>query len=63
MSNTKAGGIKVAETNKRLYGDDYYVKIGAMGGKIKNGNKGFGSNRELAKIAGRKGGLKSRDGQ
>jgi hypothetical protein len=58
MGNTKAGGIKVAETNKRLYGDDYYVKIGALGGKIKNKNKGFGSNRELAKIAGSKGGKK-----
>lgn len=58
MSNTKAGGIKAAETNKRDHGENFYSKIGALGGKIKNKNKGFGSNRELAKIAGSKGGKK-----
>lgn len=35
-------------------------KAGRIGGKVKNPNKGFGSNRELAKVAGAKGGRISR---
>lgn len=31
--NTLEGGKLVAATNKRLYGEDYYSRIGAIGGK------------------------------
>jgi general stress protein YciG len=59
MSGTKEGGIKARETNYRKYGKDFYRKAGAIGGKLgKTG--GFYANRELAREAGRKGGLKSR---
>jgi general stress protein YciG len=61
MSGTISGGQKAAATNKDKYGSDFYQRIGAMGGK--NGRTGgFAANRELASIAGRKGGLKSRRG-
>lgn len=55
MSGTKLGGRKAAETNKARYGDDFYCKIGYVGGKKSRGG-GFAANPELAKIAGRKGG-------
>lgn len=32
MSGTKEGGKKSAATKKRKYGDDYYKRIGALGG-------------------------------
>ena len=61
MAGTKAGGRKAASTNKTKYGKDFYAEIGRKGGK--NGHTGgFASNPDLAKIAGRKGGLKSRRG-
>lgn len=59
MSGTKSGGIKAAATNKARHGDDFYKRIGTKGGK--NGTTGgFAANRELARIAGRKGGQVSR---
>lgn len=59
MSGTKAGGAKAAKTNRERHGDDFYAKIGAKGGR--NGHTGgFYTNRELAREAGRKGGLISR---
>lgn len=62
MAGTKIGGIKAATTNKQLYGKDFYKRIGKKGGQ--NGHTGgFAANRELAKIAGRKGGLISRRGR
>jgi len=55
VSGTKQGGKLAAERNKEKYGQDFYAKIGAMGGR--NGNTGgFYANRELAREAGRKGG-------
>lgn len=61
MSGTKAGGLKAAATNIEKYGDDFYKRIGQKGGS--NGHTGgFASNPALAKIAGRKGGSKSRRG-
>lgn len=63
MSNTKEGGKKVAVTNKKIHGDDYYQRIGALGGSkktVNTKNKGFGTNRELAKSAGAVGGRISR---
>lgn len=59
MPGTIAGGKAAAETNKRLYGKDFYVVIGAIGGRKSTGG-GFAANPELAREAGRKGGLKSR---
>lgn len=61
MAGTKEGGRKAALTNKAKYGTGFYAEIGRKGGK--NGHTGgFASNPELAKIAGAKGGRKSRRG-
>jgi len=59
MAGTKAGGMKAAATNKAKHGADFYAKIGAKGGKLGR-TGGFAANPELARIAGRKGGLISR---
>lgn len=59
MAGTKAGGQKAAATNKAKYGAEFYAKIGATGGK-KGRTGGFYANRELARIAGAKGGRISR---
>lgn len=61
MAGTKTGGAKAAQTNKELYGEDFYAKIGAIGGR-KGTTGGFYANRELARIAGAKGGRRSRRG-
>ncbi len=62
MAGTKEGGRKAAAKNKELYGEDFYSRIGEKGGKISR-NGGFAVNKELAREAGRKGGLKSRRGK
>lgn len=59
MAGTVHGGKAAATTNKAKYGADFYAKIGAMGGK-KGTTGGFYANRELARIAGAKGGRISR---
>jgi hypothetical protein len=59
MAGTKQGGKNAAKTNKAKYGDDFYGRIGAIGGK-KGHTGGFAANRELARIAGAKGGRVSR---
>jgi general stress protein YciG len=59
MAGTKAGGQAAAATNKKKYGPDFYAKIGAQGGK-KGKTGGFFANRELARIAGARGGRISR---
>lgn len=58
MANNHIGGIKARDKN--LARDpDFYRKIGAIGGR--NGHAGgFAANPELAKIAGAKGGKKSK---
>lgn len=62
MPGTVAGGLKCAATNKAKYGDDWYKKIGAIGGR--NGNTGgFASNHTLAQLAGAKGGHLSKRGK
>lgn len=59
MAGTQNGGKAAAATNKKKYGADFYARIGAMGGK--NGRTGgFYANRELARLAGAKGGRISR---
>lgn len=59
MAGTKAGGQKAALTNKERHGKDFYAKIGAKGGKLGR-TGGFAANRELARVAGAKGGRISR---
>jgi len=59
MAGTKAGGEAAAKTNKAKYGSDFYAKIGAAGGK-KGRTGGFYANRELARLAGARGGRVSR---
>lgn len=62
MAGTKTGGKLAAETIKAKHGADFYARIGAMGGK-KGTTGGFYANRELARIAGAKGGRNSRRGK
>jgi hypothetical protein len=58
MSGTKAGGMKAAMKNLQRE-PNFYARIGSIGGK--NGHTGgFAANPELARIAGAKGGRKSR---
>lgn len=62
MSGTLAGGRKAAKTNKIKYGDNFYARIGQIGGR--NGTTGgFASSTELAKKAGIIGGAKSKRGK
>lgn len=62
MAGTKEGGKAASKTNKAKHGADFYSKIGAKGGK-KGKTGGFYANRELARIAGAKGGSISRRGK
>lgn len=60
MAGTKIGGIKAAQTNKKRYGEDWYIKLGALGGS-KTGIKGFAlMEPSLRREYGRKGGLISK---
>jgi hypothetical protein len=72
MAGTISGAKLAAETNKKRHGDDFYVKIGALGGKAgvgwnyqggfaseKKGSDGL-TGRQRASRAGKKGGTKSR---
>lgn len=59
MPGTKEGGLKAAQTNRARHGKEFYAKIGAKGGKLGT-TGGFAANRELAREAGRKGGMISR---
>lgn len=68
MAGTQVGGKRAAEKNKLNYGEDFYAKIGAIGGR-KGKTGGFASEkkgpdgltgRERARIAGAKGGRISR---
>lgn len=61
MAGTSIGGIKAAITNKAKHGEDFYVRMGRLGGTKSRGG-GFAANRELAREAGRKGGKKSKRG-
>ena len=62
MSGTKAGGLKTVISNKERHGEDFYQKIGKLGGTKSRGG-GFASNIELAREAGRKGGKVSKRGK
>lgn len=61
MAGTKVGGQRAAATNKAVYGEDFYKRIGSMGGKKPYaGLRGFAADRERARMAGQKGGRMSR---
>lgn len=70
MTGTKAGGLKAKATNMKLHGEDFYKRIGAIGGR--NGhNGGFASEKvgkdgltgsERARLAGALGGKVSKRG-
>lgn len=61
MAGTRLGALKASATNRARYGQDFYKRIGQIGGR--NGSTGgFASNPELARVAGRKGGRISRRG-
>lgn len=62
ISGTLQGGKRAAQTNKARHGEDYYKELGRLGGS-KKVPKGFAVNRELARIAGAKGGRNSRRGK
>jgi hypothetical protein len=59
MAGTVEGGKSAAKTNMTKYGKDFYSRIGAIGGR-KGRTGGFFANRDLARIAGAKGGRISR---
>lgn len=61
MAGTKAGGLKAAATNKQKNGEDFYRRIGKLGGQ-KGHTGGFAANRELARLAGQKGGRNGKRG-
>ena len=67
MAGTLQGGKRAAQTNKERHGEDFYQRIGKLSNASweKNGRKprGFAANPELARVAGRRGGLKSRRGK
>ena len=56
MSGTITGGLKAVATNKERHGSDFYVRIGAIGGRKTGVKKGFAANPKLASKAGKKGG-------
>ena len=68
MSGTVSGGKKAAKKNIELHGKNFYKEIGSKGGK-RSTTGGFASQKvgkdgltgiERARLAGAKGGLKSR---
>lgn len=68
MAGSKLGGARAAATNKKKYGESFYVNIGKIGAekyreRQKQGiakPRGFAANKELAKLAGAKGGAISK---
>ncbi len=61
MGGTVSGGHATRDTNKKRYGDDYYVKLGRKGGLVSR-TGGFYNNRERARVLGAIGGHISRRG-
>jgi general stress protein YciG len=61
MPGTSAGAKKAAATNRARHGANFYAEIGRKGGRMGH-TGGFAANRELARIAGAKGGRISRRG-
>jgi len=63
MSGTSSGGQLAAEQVRRMYGSDFYSRIGAIGGS-KSRTGGFYGNSERARLYGSLGGkLSTRNGR
>lgn len=71
MAGTQKGGFIAADTIRSRHGRDFYVRIGRLGGR-KSRRGGFASTKvgkdgltgaERAKLAGARGGAKSRRGK
>lgn len=61
MSGTKEGAARAAATNKKKWGEDFYKRIGAIGGRKSRGG-GWTGNSEAARKAGAIGGAHSKRG-
>ena len=68
MPGSREGGRKAAETNRRKYGEDFFKRIGKVGG-AKSNTGGFATTkrdangrdgRERARVFGKVGGQNSR---
>lgn len=62
LAGNRAGGIKARNTMIQRYGAEVYEEIGRKGGSTrtdKTHKRGFASNRELAREAGKRGGIRS----
>lgn len=60
MAGTREGGARAAATNIGKYGEDFYKRIGSLGGQRKV-PKGFAlMDKEKVSLAGQKGGSISR---
>lgn len=71
MAGTEQGGHKAASTIRSRHGRDFYVRIGRLGG-VKSRTGGFASTKvgrdgltgaQRAKLAGARGGAKSKRGK
>lgn len=64
MAGTMAGGKAASQTNRLIYGEDFYIRIGSLGGSAKTSKpKGFAAmSPEKRSAAGQKGGSRSRRG-
>lgn len=66
MAGTREGGLKAAETNRKLYGKKFYEDIGRKGGRMSRyshfskGDVNEYGKRVNAVNAGRKGGMVSK---
>lgn len=63
MAGTKAGGQRAKKTNLERHGKDYFADIGSKGGRVRGVKKGFAADPERARLAGIKGGARSRRGK
>jgi general stress protein YciG len=54
---------KAKKTNLERHGSEFFANIGRNGGMVKGVKKGFAANPERARLAGQKGGAKSRRGK
>lgn len=63
MAGTKLGALNAKKTNLERHGEDFFKRIGSRGGSVTGTKKGFASNPERARLAGIKGGSRSRRGK
>jgi general stress protein YciG len=55
MAGNREGGLKAAKTAKERHGENFYKRIGTLGGEMSRGG-GFTKNSERARELGRIGG-------